>query len=253
MGLFSKVKKAFSYEFAVLADAPGLTAEQTRGLALGAVYAAEGSLPINALTTGFDSGTTRSVLAQAWDVSGPGDVEAAFAYLIEGGHRAYYEIVATKVDALYTQKRRDAAQLAAQHEQQVSSEAQSANLDPAKAWLYYQSWGASAGMGGHAELVDPLPRSIAAWDAARVVHLGRLVVDSGYATADQVWPHIANAVEFSRAAHSNWTDFGNAFLVGRAFWRSGLGHAIDNDLAPFALAVDNLLKTAGSPWLDVAY
>jgi hypothetical protein len=79
------------------------------------------------------------------------------------------------------------------------------------------------------------------------------VVDSGYATPEQLWPHMVAAVTFSKSAHANWNDYGNAFLVGRAFWRSGLGHAVDNDLAPFSLAVENLTKTSGSPWLDIAY
>jgi Protein of unknown function (DUF1266) len=253
MGLFDRVKKAFSYEFNVLEGAPNLTPEQARGLALGAVYAAEGDLPINALTTGFDSGSTRSVLSQAWDVAGPADVESAYANLVGSGHRGYYEIVHARVDALFTQKRREAAKLAGQHETEIRQEAESAGLDPATAMKYYQAWGASASVGGHAELIDPLPQSIAAWDAARVVHVSRLVVDSGYATAEDVWPHIANAVDFSRSAHRSWAEFGSAFLVGRAFWRSGLGHHVDNDLAPFKLAVDNLTKTPGSPWLDLPY
>jgi Protein of unknown function (DUF1266) len=253
MGFLSKVKKAFAYEFNVLDEAPTLTPEQSRGVALGAIYAAEGNLPVNALTTEFDAATTRSVLAQAWDVAGPDDVEGAFAYLLGSGHRGYYELVAANVDAIFTLKRKEAAELMAEHERMVPANALARGLDPNKALQYYRSWLTSASMGGHGELVDPLPKSIAAWDAARVAHVARLVVDSGYATPEQVWPHMTAAVAMSREAHANWADYGNAFLVGRVFWRAGLGHTVDNDLAPFKLAVENLTKTSGSPWLEIAY
>jgi hypothetical protein len=251
VGLFSKLKDLFTFQFEVLEDAPVLTPDQDRALAVGAVYAAEGGLPINAPTM-TDPKTAAKLLSGAWDISGPTDVDAVYEFLLHQGHRAYYAIVAPRVEEAIAAGRRSRA-LRDQHKAQAAQDAAARGLDPQRASDWYDYWTASAVAGGHAELVDPLPAGIAAWDAARVVQLSRLLLDAGYVTPERAWSAMSEAAEMSRPAYSSWKEFGDAFVVGRAFWSAGNRNPIDQDVRKFKDAVDNLLTTEGSPWLRLAF
>ncbi|MGW9417067.1 DUF1266 domain-containing protein [Cellulosimicrobium funkei] len=257
MGLFDKLKEMFSTTADLYAkeDAPALTPAQQRGLALGAVYAVEGVLPINALTVEADARTAAKPLAAGWDVRGADDVERTYEFLLTQGHRGYYAIAMPKVEELYSGRlsRRDAKGAADQHVAQARQEATARGLDPERAVAFYQGWSASAQMGGHGELADPLPPSIAAWDAARVVHVSRLAVDAGFVTPERAWAAIEEAVTMSRPAYASWEQFGDGFLAGRAFWSAGNRTPVDQDLPDFKRAVRRLLDTESSPWRTLSY
>lgn len=251
MGLFSKFKQMFTFQFEVQEGAPALTPDQDRALAVGAIYAAEGSLPINAPTM-TDQKTAARLLSGAWDISGPGEVEETYEFLLHQGHRAYYAIVSPRVDEAFSGGRR-AKGLADQHKAQIGQDAAERGLDPQRAVQWYDFWTASAVAGGHGELSDPLPASIAAWDAARVVQLSRLLLDAGYVTPERAWSAMAEAAQMSRPAYASWKEFGDAFVVGRAFWSAGNRNPIDQDVTKFKDAVSNLLQTEGSPWLRLPF
>jgi hypothetical protein len=253
MGLFDKIKSMFTAEFIVLEGAPALTPEQDRALALGAVYAAEGHLPVNAPTMEADPATAQKLLSGAWDVHGPDDVDRAYAFLLHQGHRGYYALVAPRVDEVFAD-RRGARGLQQEHLARIGGEAAERGLDPERARAWYTGWTGAAVAGGHAALADPLPASIVAWDAARVVHLSRLLLDAGLVTRDRAFEAMGEAVGLSRPAYRGWEEFGRAFVVGRAFWTAGTSrNPVDGDIGSFDRAVDRLLKDDGSPWLRLAY
>jgi hypothetical protein len=252
MGFLSSLKKVFSFEFRQLEGARPLTPAEQRGLALGAVYAAEGALPVNALTMEADQRTAAKLLAGAWDVRTPDDAETTYTFLLTQGHRGYYAVVQPAVAATLdgrlgrkeTMAKGDA----------VRDEATARGLDGQKAYEWYMGWTTSAKIGGQGQLVDPLPASIAAWDAARVVHVSRLLRDAQLVDEARAFAAIEQAVEMSRPAYGSWKEFGDAFVVGRAFWKaSDLRNPVDSDLSSFAGAVDNLLTKDGSPWLTTRW
>ena len=258
MGLFGMLKGVrdiFRTDFYVAEGAPELTTTQQRGLALGAVYAVEGTLPINALTAEADARTAARPLSAGWDVSGPGDVDATYEHLLSQGHRGYYALAAPRVEELFSGALscRDAKGAAERHRGEVAQEATVRGLDPERAVAFYTGWSASATAGGHAELPDPLPSSIAAWDAARVVHVSRLLVDAGFVTPERAWAAIQEAVEMSRPAYSSWREFGDGFLAGRAFWSAGNRNPVDQDLPDFVRATRRLLDAETSPWVRLAW
>lgn len=257
MGLFDKIKDMFSTSADLYAKegAPELSTTQRRGLALGAVYAVEGVLPINALTAEVDARTAAKPLAAGWGVHGAADVESTYDLLLSQGHRGYYAIAMPKVEELYSGRlgRREAKAAGEQHVAQVRQEATARGLDPDRAVASYQGWSASAQVGGHGELSDPLPQSIAAWDAARVVHVSRLAVDAGYVTPERAWAAIDEAVAMSRPAYASWQQFGEGFLAGRAFWSAGNRTPLDQDLPDFKRATRRLLDTESSPWRTLSY
>lgn len=254
MGLFGKLKSMFTVEFITLDGAPALTPAQDRALALGAVYAAEGHLPVNAPTAEADPGTARTLLSGAWDVHGPDDVDGAYAFLLHQGHRGYYALVQPRVDEVFAVPARQKAGLQREHRARIGQDAAERGLDPVRADEWYVGWTSSAVSGGHGELPDPLPASIVAWDAARVVHLSRLLLDAGLVAPERAWAAMGDAVDLARPAYASWAEFGRAFVVGRAFWTAGTSrNPVDTEIGGFNRAVDRLLKDDGSPWLRLAY
>lgn len=252
MGLFTKIKSMFAHANNVLEGARPLDAHEQRAIALGAVYADEGGLPINALTMETDARTASTLLANAWDVTDRASYDATIQWLLTEGHRPYYAIVGPLVERAFNDRLRpkEAAGLA----DEAAAIAQSRGLDGAKAATWYQGWLGSAAAGGHALLPDAMPASIAAWDASRAVQVTRLAVDAGLVPEQEAWAGLHEAVALSRTHHTSWEDYGTSFLVGRAFWvaRDPRG-AIDQDLQKFANARDNMVKLEDSPWRAVAF
>ncbi len=252
MGLFSSLSKAFTFSFNVLDDARPLSAREHRGLALGAVYAVEGDLPINALTMRADQRTAAKLLAQAWDVHGPEDVDTAYRFLLDGGHDRYYRLIGPEVMRLAEAggRRQDYAAAA----QLVRERAGFLDLDVDQAETWFTGWSLSLQSGGHEHLPHPAPESITAWDTARVVHLSRLMADAGYVSEHDAFDAIDTAVDQSRAAHGSWREFGSAFLTGRAFWRArDVRNPVDSEAVHFTKAVEDLHTRDGSPWLTLSW
>ena len=257
MGLLSGLKGFFSWEYTQLEGARPLSAAEQRGLAMGAVYAADMALPMNALTAQASVAIAAKLLDQAWDVRVPDDVMPTYANLLERGHREYYAYVAPLVERLkkeftnsYSSTQRAWAK---ELEESVPAGAVERGLDPGRALGYYKGWSASYFAGGHAELVSPLPTSIVAWDAARVVHVSRLMIDAGLVDERTAYEAIAQAVDLSRPAYASWREFGQAFVVGRAFWTSFGDGRPDPTSGSLGRKVDQLLEKQGSPWLTVPW
>ncbi|NQX26081.1 DUF1266 domain-containing protein [Microbacteriaceae bacterium VKM Ac-2854] len=254
MGLFDKLKKMMSFSFNMQEGAPPLSPEQERGLAVGAIYAAEGHLPINALSMGADARTAAKLLKGAWGVHGPADVPETYAYLFDAGHRGLYELAVPYAMELLAASRSEQRSLGRRNVEEVPRRATELGLDPDRAMTAYLNWSGTYSFGMHNDLVDPLPASILAWDMARVVHLSRLLLDAGFVSPEDAWAAVHRASETARAGYGSWQEFGDAFVVGRAFWSSitNRDHAGD-ETGDFVKAVKELQEQPESPWVRLAW
>jgi len=99
--------------------------------------------------------------------------------------------------------------------------------------------------------------SIAAWDAARVVHVSRFFLDAGYIEPEEAWSAIAEAVAMCRPEYPSWEEFQQGFLAGRAFWQSSSGGydamEMGRDYRRFTDCGKQLLTRADSPWSRLAW
>ncbi|MFJ8472378.1 DUF1266 domain-containing protein [Kitasatospora sp. NPDC094011] len=260
MGIFGKIKKFFEYSFTIKEDAPPLTPGQERGLALGAIYAAEGHLPINALTAEADPVTAAKVVGGAWQATDTASARASYRYLLERGHRGIYQLVAPHVENLWSGVSGSRKELKAHYARatdELAAQAVQYGLDPAEVQHYATSWGRCTAA---LEKALPAPRaaSIAAWDAARVVHVSRLFVDAGFIEPDEAWEAIGRAVELAEPRYSSWEGFTRGFLAGRAFWQAGQesypdAEKISSSVGTFTFHADELLTREDSPWRRVAW
>ncbi|KAF1068900.1 DUF1266 domain-containing protein [Variovorax sp.] len=254
MGFLDKVRKLFSFSFNRLEDGTPLTPAQHRGLALGAVYAAESYLPINALTTESDRATAVALLASAWGVTGAGSAREVTESLLSQGHRAHYAVVNPRVERLYRGSRSDAAAVAQANLAALPGEAVARGLDLESTRDYYESWHEAAEEGLFDKLPRPLPASIMAWDMGRLVQLHRLIQDARLLRAEESWNAIASAARLAQPAYQSWRDFGDSFVVGRAFWLAT--HDLDRiaeDTDTFQRATAHLLSHEHSPWRQMAW
>jgi hypothetical protein len=257
VGFLSGLKGLFSLEYNVAENARPLSPIEQRGMALGAVYAANMCLPMNALTTEQPHRTVTSMLENAWGVRGPADVEPTYADLLQVGHRGYYAVVnpfLERVKHEMATKKFSARRKALQAiEDEVRQTAAGVGLDPETTLGYYTGWSRSFYSGGHDEFPSTLPASISAWDAARVVHVSRMLRDAGLVSEDDAFAAIGQAVELSRPDYSSWREFGEAFVVGRSFWTAYGDGQVDKDSGTFLRDVNQLLEKEGSPWLTVPW
>lgn len=254
MGLFDKLKKMMSFSFNVQEGAPPLSPEQERGLALGAIYAAEGYLPINALSMGADARTAAKLLAGAWGVHGPADVPKTYAFLFDEGHRGLYELTVPWALRMIGTPRREQKEFGRTLMAELPRQANERGIDPDRAMLAYTNWSMTYSYGMHSDLVDPLPDSILAWDMARVVHLSRLLRDAGFVSPEDAWAAVQRASDTARAGYGSWQEFADAFVVGRAFWATlnDRDHGGD-DTGDFIKAVKELHEQPESPWRRFAW
>ncbi|WP_399096268.1 DUF1266 domain-containing protein [Streptomyces sp. BBFR2] len=263
MGLFSSLRDMFSgaTTYNVLEGAPALTPGQDRGLALGAMYAVEGHLPVNALTMEADARTAARLAKGSWDTVDAESARATYRYLLGGGHDVAYRILLPYLEAyLAVAPTRKRAVLKEPHERALRELPELAlrhDLDPARLRNQFIN-----GAYYYGNLVtygspDPLPRSIVAWDAARVAHVSRIFSDAGFVEPDEAWAAMEQAVDLARSAYHSWEEYESAFRTGRLFWQLGdkrfdQTKAAD-DVEKFERAGRELLTDDGSPWKRLAW
>ncbi|MEY9927582.1 hypothetical protein ABH926_002216 [Catenulispora sp. GP43] len=256
MGILGRLKSIVDVGFKVLPDAPALTPQQERGLALGAVYAAGDYLPINALTTAAEPHIAAKILEQSWDVHDAHSARATYRFLLDdGGHRAIYSCLRGYLNAGWDLSRADERARVEQATREIPAIAVQRGERPDLALNYFQSaWPLRAMMQWYhpRRIVD----SVAAWDAARVVHVSRFVVDAGYLPADEAWAAIDAAVRMVRPEYPSWAEFQLGFLAGRVFWQANAGfdaQEISADYRKYTNAGKSLLGKAESPWLRLPW
>ncbi len=256
MGILGKLKNMVDFGFKVLPDAPPLTQRQERGLALGAVYAASDYLPINALTATADPKSAARILEQGWDVYDAQSARATYRYLLDGGgHRNVYTCVRGYLNAGWDLSRAEERARVEQATREIPAIALQRGERPDVALNYFQSgWPYRASM----QWYHPrrIIESIAAWDAARVVHVSRFVVDAGYLSADEAWATIDAAVQMALPEYPSWEEFQLGFLAGRVFWQANVGfdaQQINADYRRYTSGGKSLLGKPESPWLRLPW
>lgn len=251
MGILGRLKSIVDFGFKVLPDAPALTPHQERGLALGAVYAAGDDLPINALTAAAEPHVAAKILEQSWDVHDAQSARATYRFLLDGGgHRAVYACVRGYLNAGWDLSRAEERARVEQATREIPAIAMQRGERPDLALTYFQSaWPLRAMMQWYR------PRriigGIAAWDAARVVHVSRFIVDVGYLPPEEAWAAIDAAVRMVRPEYPSWEEFQLGFLAGQVFWQSNAGfdaQEISTDHRRYTSAGKSLLGKADSPW-----
>jgi hypothetical protein len=255
VGIIGKLKSFVDFGFKVLPDAPPLTRRQERGLALGAVYAAGDYLPINALTTTADAHTASRILSQAWDVHDAASARATYRFLLGGGHRNVYTCVRGYLNAGWDLSRSEERTRVEQATREIPAIATQRGERPDVALNYFQTaWPMRAMMQSYypPKMID----GIAAWDAARVVHLSRFIVDAGFLHPDEAWMAIDAAVEMSRPEYPSWEEYQLGFLAGRAFWQANAGfdaQEVGTDFRRYTSGGKSLLNKPESPWLRLPW
>jgi hypothetical protein len=255
VGILGKLKSIVDSGFKVLPDAPPLTERQERGLALGAVYAAGDYLPINALTTTADAQTAARILAQAWDVYDAASARATYRFLLGEGHRNVYTCVRGYLNAGWDLSRSEERARIEQATREIPAIAMSRGERPDVALNYFQTaWPVRAMMQWYypRRIID----NILAWDAARVVHVSRFIVDAGLLHPDEAWTAIDDAVELARPEYPSWEEYQLGFLAGRVFWQANAGfdaQEVGTDHRRFSSGGKSLLSRPDSPWLRLAW
>jgi hypothetical protein len=257
MGLLGKFKGLLDSGFRVLPDAPPLTPEQERGLALGAMYAADDALPVNALTTESDPRLAAKILDAGWGITDAATARATYAFLLRGGgHRGVYSCVRAYLNAGWDLSRSDERARLERATREVPAVAARRGERPEVALRYFTAaWPHRAMMQGHRprRIID----SIAAWDAARVVHVSRFLLDAGFLDPAETWTAIAEATAMCRPEYPSWEEFQLGFLAGRAFWQSSTGGydsmEIGRDYRRFISCGRQLVTRADSPWVRVGW
>ncbi|MEY9857975.1 hypothetical protein ABH935_003588 [Catenulispora sp. GAS73] len=256
MGILGKLKNMVDFGFKVLPDAPPLTQRQERGLALGAVYAASDYLPINALTAAADPKSAARILEQSWDVYDAQSARATYRYLLDGGgHRNVYTCVRGYLNAGWDLSRAEERARVEQATREIPAIALQRGERPDVALNYFQSgWPYRASMQWY--YPRRIIESIAAWDAARVVHVSRFIVDAGYLHPDEAWAAIDAAVHMALPEYPSWEEFQLGFLAGRVFWQANVGfdaQQINADYRRYTSGGKSLLSKPESPWMRLPW
>ncbi len=257
MGLLDSFKNMFSFKYNILDGAPALTRDQDRGLALGAMYAVEGHLPINALTMEADPRTAAKLSKGAWDTVDAETARETYRFLLGGGHQSAYGLILPYLDQyLEVAPGRRRSEIKAVNDRAASelpALAARHGLDPDMVKRSFTNCTLFYGyIWAYGQPSGPLPRSIVAWDTARVVHVSRIFLDAGFVEPAEAWSMIAQAVDLARPSYASWADFNEGFLTGRAFWQlRGKRYnqeQIKDDGEKFSQAADELLSRDDSPW-----
>lgn len=88
-------------------------------------------------------------------------------------------------------------------------------------------------------------KSILAWDMGRLVLVTRCCYDVGYISEEEAWHYIEKAHSNSQKLYSNWKEFADAYVIGRATW-GGYNMMLDgiNSIA------QDLVNDEDSPWVQ---
>lgn len=100
-------------------------------------------------------------------------------------------------------------------------------------------------------LPHPMPRSIMAWDIARMANLTRTGYSLGRLSAEEAWSYLEAGLLRARGEHLDWLDYGHGFLLGRAFWLAANGDraSIAGSFAEWGNTIRRLHSDPGSQWL----
>jgi hypothetical protein len=175
---------------------------------------------IAATADGQDVG--KKVLADAWGVNNHDELLEMLKWLQFQGHRADFDELGSRVDAL-TESKFQSIEAAAKGNPQGLNQ-----LDITR--KYYRELG---------------QKGILAWDLVRYIALCRWGNLAGYMSDTEAWDHIMPAALRLQQTFSSWQDLQSNFLIGREYW--SLQQTQTNG-ERFRAIYDRFLQDPNSPW-----
>jgi hypothetical protein len=169
---------------------------------------------------GQESG--KRVLSQWWGVNNHDELLRALNWLQFEGHRAEFDELGRRVDALSDSEFRSII-IAADNNAQAANQ-----LDITR--RNYRRL-------GH--------KGILAWDIVRYIALCRWGYLAGYFTDTEAWDHIMPAASRLQLSFDSWQDLQSDFLIGREYWSV---QQTENNGPRFRAIYERFLQDPGSPW-----
>jgi hypothetical protein len=175
---------------------------------------------IAATTDGQDVG--KKLLADAWGVNNHDELLEMLKWLQFQGHRAEFDELGSRVDAL-TESQFQSIEAAAKGNPQGLNQ-----LDITR--KYYREFD---------------QKGILAWDLVRYIALCRWGNLAGYMSDSEAWEHIMPTALRLQQSFSSWRDLQSDFLIGREYW--SLQQTQTNG-GRFRAIYDRFLQDTNSPW-----
>jgi hypothetical protein len=164
----------------------------------------------------------KHVLSQWWGISNHDELLGMLGWLQFEGHRADFDQLGRRVDALSEREFRSI-------EAAADSNPQAANqLDIARK--------------NHRALGQ---KGILAWDLVRYIALCRWGYLAGYLSDAEAWTHIMPAALRLQQSFTSWQDLQSDYLIGREYWSV---QQTENNGARYRAIYERFLQDPNSPW-----
>ncbi len=233
MGLFSKLFNAAFVSMRMNTQHP-LYGTDLKEVLVGAIYAEQQSAYLNSYETGIKPADINTILQEYWDIHSGREAVQTLDYLLEKGHRFYFDQVYA---AVTTEKDRYAEYL---------EHAFPDKADLERAVQFFRGLRASSAMLIENKVIDKIEDTkkygVDGWDYGRLSFIARLCYEKDLISKAGLKHYLQEALSGTKAHYRNWEDFSKAYIIGRALW--GGSH----NAGMIAIAKD-LLTNKKSPWV----
>ncbi|UXM94685.1 DUF1266 domain-containing protein [Bartonella sp. HY329] len=186
-----------------------MTKEEITALALDAPYS-EGSLnQYQQLASNEGKRRLRSGMKAGWGIVDSDSFNEIVDWLLNEGHRYYFDMVAPRANAMCMQPSIDKMN----EDVEYFSTFEEEGLEN-----YYEKLIMMLDSDFIRQLQLAPVQSVLAWDMARLVGVTRNAVVLNYVNEENAWSICNAALIAARSQYANWGEFADAFLFGRAFW-----------------------------------
>ncbi|UXN05623.1 DUF1266 domain-containing protein [Bartonella sp. HY761] len=152
----------------------------------------------------------KSALKSAWGIVDGESFEDISGWLLHEGHRYYFDMVAERAIAM---NKNPTIERMNEDVEYFSKLENSEGLVE-----YYEKLITLLESDILRRLQLPPVKSIMAWDMARLIGITLNALALEYVDEDKAWESCSTALSMTRYHYSNWKEFADAFLFGRAFW-----------------------------------
>jgi hypothetical protein len=164
----------------------------------------------------------KHVLSRWWGISNQDELLGMLSWLQFEGHRAEFDQLGRRVDALSEREFRSIEAAAATNPQAASQ------LDIARK--------------NHRALGQ---KGILAWDLVRYITLCRWGYLAGYLSDAEAWDHIMPVALRLQQSFASWQDLQSDYLIGREYWSV---QQTENNGARYRDIYERFLRDPSSPW-----
>lgn len=153
---------------------------------------------VNSLTTGLEKSEILEGIANSWGIDSRDSAIETISWLRDSGHRYFYDIL---VDSIKTG-------VVPSTDDKERMDEYSKNFHESKVLLKMQY---KIGQ-------EEIDRGILAWDIGRFAYLVRCCFDAEIISEAEAWDLLNAVKEPVQGIYSNWKDYWNGFMLGRAMW-----------------------------------